>query len=34
MTWTTAGTHNIKVKYNGDADFDTITSAILTETVT
>jgi hypothetical protein len=33
-TWNTAGTHKIKVKYNGDANFATITSAILTETVT
>jgi hypothetical protein len=33
-TWTTAGTHKIKVKYNGDANFDPIASAVITETVT
>jgi hypothetical protein len=33
-TWTTAGTHKIKVKYNGDANFNSISSAVWTETVT
>jgi hypothetical protein len=34
MSWKVAGTHKIKVVYSGDADFDTVTSAALTETVT
>jgi hypothetical protein len=33
-TWTTAGAHKIKVKYSGDANFDPIASAVITETVT
>jgi len=34
ITWKTTGTHNIKVKYSGDLNFDTITSSVMTETVT
>jgi hypothetical protein len=33
-TWKTAGTYQIKVKYNGDANFNSITSSLMTETVT
>ncbi len=33
-TWTTAGTHKIKVKYNGDSNFNSVTSGVFTETVT
>jgi hypothetical protein len=33
-TWKTAGTYQIKVKYNGDAHFGSVTSGMMTETVT
>jgi hypothetical protein len=34
VSWKTAGTHDITVKYNGDSNFDTVTSSGWTETVT
>lgn len=34
ISWKTAGTHQIRVDYNGDANFDTVTSNTLTVSVT